>query len=341
MPELKGNIALTPAIQMAIPANLPGRLAALKLIGNDNDLGGLLVLSSGPLTAQTDLTALQIEQVRLPPPIDTSAVATDPVQDLSQDGLTAAVVLEPSQALADLPTGSAARALAVASSQLGVLEGPNNDNKYGDWYGIPHAPYCAMFVSWVLVHAGVPVRVSTAKGFAWCQAGVVWYKAHDRWRTQPRPGDLAFFSWDGSGHAEHVGIVERVIDQHTIGTLEGNTNAGHGGARQGVYRRVRRGGILGYGRPAYVSSGRLEQWTHVAGTHKGPIHEGHFNCPTVSDWQRQMNTRHYGLTVDGDFGPMSQSAVQQFQQLHDLPKTGVLTAVEFLAAYYAPLVHPQ
>ena len=36
----------------------------------------------------------------------------------------------------------------MAISQLGYTEGPNNDTKYGDWYGLPNQPWCAMFVSW-------------------------------------------------------------------------------------------------------------------------------------------------------------------------------------------------
>ena len=36
----------------------------------------------------------------------------------------------------------------IARTQLGFVEGPNNESPYGTWYGEPNQPYCAMGVSW-------------------------------------------------------------------------------------------------------------------------------------------------------------------------------------------------
>ena len=37
--------------------------------------------------------------------------------------------------------------IGVAKTQIGYREGNNNDTKYGDWYGLPNQPWCAMFIS--------------------------------------------------------------------------------------------------------------------------------------------------------------------------------------------------
>ena len=43
----------------------------------------------------------------------------------------------------------------IALSQKGYKEGPNNDTKYGAWYGLNYNPWCAMFVSWCADQIGI------------------------------------------------------------------------------------------------------------------------------------------------------------------------------------------
>lgn len=117
----------------------------------------------------------------------------------------------------------------IARKEAGYIEGPNNDNKYGQWYGMNHAPYCAMFVSWVFAEAGLNslVAATTSKGFSYCPDGLSWFQKKgqivDKYSGQP--GDIVFFSW--SGHtAEHVGIIV-AASKDGITTVEGNTSADH------------------------------------------------------------------------------------------------------------------
>ena len=117
----------------------------------------------------------------------------------------------------------------IARQEAGYLEGPDNQNKYGEWYGLNHAPYCAMFVSWVFAQAGLSsiVSATTPKGFSYCPAGLAWFQKNgcivDKYKAQP--GDIVFFSW--SGHtAEHVGIIV-AASADGITTMEGNTSADH------------------------------------------------------------------------------------------------------------------
>ena len=59
---------------------------------------------------------------------------------------------------------SKAKAYADAKYQ----EGKNNDTIFGEWYGLNHQPWCAMFVSKCFDEAGLVklVAASGKKGFA-------------------------------------------------------------------------------------------------------------------------------------------------------------------------------
>ena len=100
----------------------------------------------------------------------------------------------------------------IAQTQIGFIEGPNNENPYGTWYGIPNESYCAMGVSWVFAQAGLSslVAAQTPKGFAYCPAGLTWFQKKSRvvGKYDAQPGDLVFYSWSGNGVADHVEIVE-------------------------------------------------------------------------------------------------------------------------------------
>ena len=100
----------------------------------------------------------------------------------------------------------------IAQQQVGFIEGPNNENPYGSWYGLPNEPYCAMGVSWCFAQVGLSALVAaqTDKGFAYCPAGLTWFQKKGRVvdKYSAQPGDLVFYSWGGNGVADHVEIVE-------------------------------------------------------------------------------------------------------------------------------------
>lgn len=54
-----------------------------------------------------------------------------------------------------------------------------------------------------------------------------WFQSHGQWAdrnyTDIAPGDAIFFDWDGSGDADHVGIVVGV-ENGTVYTVEGNSS---------------------------------------------------------------------------------------------------------------------
>ena len=127
----------------------------------------------------------------------------------------------------------AADVLAIAKSQLGYRESTRNyivteDNemkgytRYGAWYGIPYGDWCAMFVSFCLHYAGVEEMPLDANCPNWVKALQEQDLYQTHWDYIPQPGDIIFFDWENDGRANHVGIVEEVIDTDVV-TIEGNS----------------------------------------------------------------------------------------------------------------------
>jgi len=138
--------------------------------------------------------------------------------------------------------GVGARMVALARGELGVSEAPpgSNDGPRIAVYrsavpGGPVGPWCAYFVSWVARQAGAPLG-ERGQGFASVDQLWAWAQRAGRAAAadaQPRPGDLVV--WD-----EHVGIVEAVLPDGRIKTIEGNTS-------DRVAERVHdRAGIVGF-----------------------------------------------------------------------------------------------
>ena len=148
--------------------------------------------------------------------------------------------------------------IEIAQRQIGYKEGPNNANKYGAWYGMDNQPWCAMFVCWCAMQAGV--SDSIIPKMAYVPNIVDWYKAKGLYRNKklysPRTGDIVFF-----GNSSHVGLVESVSG-NTVVTIEGNTSEhGDNPNGDGVYRRyhgIADGWIMGYACPAYEEEAKME-----------------------------------------------------------------------------------
>lgn len=176
-------------------------------------------------------TALQPPQAA-PPAAAASSPSTSFSSVLGQTALAGRV-----------PVGrGAAGALAAAAGEVGQAEQPpgSNDSPRIAEYrsavpGGPVGPWCAYFVSWAARQAGVPLG-DRGEGFASVDALYAWAQRSGRAvpasAGPPSPGDLIV--WD-----EHVGIVEAVLPDGTIKTIEGNSSdqvarrtypAGGGGA---------------------------------------------------------------------------------------------------------------
>ncbi|HEX7355251.1 MAG TPA: GH25 family lysozyme [Mycobacteriales bacterium] len=141
-------------------------------------------------------------------------------------------------------------AMQVAESQLG------NADPSAYWNLVwPDRPavavdWCAIFVSWCFATAGVPLpkmdETAVTSGFAYCPDAETWAKQQGHWSETPSVGDVVLYCWDGSGTAQHTGIVTAVNADGSVSTVEGNTVTATD-PTYGVYAQTRSGpDILGY-----------------------------------------------------------------------------------------------
>ena len=120
--------------------------------------------------------------------------------------------------------------LNVARSQLGFHAGAQDENPYGDWYGIKNASYCAMGVSWCFAQVGLSslIAAQTLKGFAYNPAALPWFQRQGLVvnKYQGQPGDLVFYDWNSDGVVDHVELLEAASPDGitTIGFNTGNPN---------------------------------------------------------------------------------------------------------------------
>jgi peptidoglycan hydrolase-like protein with peptidoglycan-binding domain len=212
---------------------------------------------------------------------------------------------------------TANQVLDIARGELGTEEVPwgSNKVKYSYWYPMPGYPWCAMFVSWVLDHAGI-------EGFkhASTPRGAELFRSAGRWTETPQPGDVVYFDFpDSEPRIQHVGFVEHVGD--LITTIEGNTYMTHDDNEGKVMRRERpRSFIVGYGRPPYDGQGHVLGLSRIAKKTSFTLGD---SGADVEMWQRQLNAvLEVDLNIDGDFGPATLEATKRFQREHDLEVDG-------------------
>lgn len=156
--------------------------------------------------------------------------------------------------------------VATAENEVGFVEGPNNDTKYGDACGMPNCEWCHAFVAWCARQVGVPKTVIPNYTGSWDvqdffeTAGVFHLR---RSGYAPQPGDLFFGTEDGVG-VSHGGIIAAVDSQY-IYTIHGNhpdTVEAQAFALTDTY-------ILGYANPNYGTSGHdwPTSWTNNGTNH--------------------------------------------------------------------------
>jgi hypothetical protein len=159
-----------------------------------------------------------------PPPVSgqPSAVSATAPTTFS-NALTAAAAPSP---VAGGDSGS--RMVQIARNEIGQSEQPPGSNesaRIADYRSatqgaVAGAPWCAYFVSWVANQAGVPLG-DQGQGFGSVDQLYAWAQRTGRAYTaasgQPQPGDLVVFH-------EHVGMVESVLPNGQIRTIEGNSS---------------------------------------------------------------------------------------------------------------------
>lgn len=164
------------------------------------------------------------------------------------------------------------KVISIAKNEVGYLEkksnkslnsktanaGTKNYTKYGKWYGLNPAFWCAMFISWLFYKAYGTTNGKKVLGCfsASCENIRKKFKANKRYYTNnPKAGDIVFFCGSRHSGANHIAIIHQVANGR-IYTVEGNTSGASGVVDNGggVSKKsysIGNSKILGYGRPAY------------------------------------------------------------------------------------------
>lgn len=150
-------------------------------------------------------------------------------------------------------------ALKRAIAEIGTTENPPESNvtRYGEWYGEPGVPWCAIFATYCYEHAADDLFTS-------CDSFVSLADSNgndDRWdyvpwivsdarngryglsvTSSPKPGDLVCYDWGssgGDGTYDHVGLFEEWKGGSEFTAIEGNTSVDNNSNGGQVMRRTR------------------------------------------------------------------------------------------------------
>ncbi|MGZ4267352.1 MAG: CHAP domain-containing protein [Solirubrobacteraceae bacterium] len=175
----------------------------------------------------------QLEAALFPTAAAQTTTPTADTTSLTGTGMTGATfasTLQGAMATQGVTSGSGAgnAMVQIAESQIGQSEQPpgSNDGPAISMYRTATAgtaggePWCAYFASWVAKQAGEPIG-SSGQGLGY--VGDIWSWAQQTGRAipngpgvTPTPGDLIVFG------DHHVGIVDKVLPNGDIQTIEGN-----------------------------------------------------------------------------------------------------------------------
>ena len=123
--------------------------------------------------------------------------------------------------------------------EVGYKEGPNNDNKYGKWFGLNHQPWCCILQIWNIYLCG---GANLVKKTASCGSLYSWAMAKGYLTNNPLPGDLMIMTFTKSKPHAHTGLVIGRDNSGAVICVEGNTAPDSKGSQDngdGVYIKKR------------------------------------------------------------------------------------------------------
>lgn len=216
------------------------------------------------------------------------------------------------------------KVIDTARSEIGTTESPLNSNKtpYGAWYGLNGYAWCAMFVSWCFDKAGVPLgHIDDAKGYRYCPSAFNYWKSTQQLTSNPQPGDIVLFDWEGDGKCDHTGIfVKDNGDGRMFTAIEGNTSWSNNSNGGEVMERKRYyAGVKAFVNPACYGN------TVFA---PPPVEYKYGDAgSSVQEFQRKLHDLGYKITVDGEYGPETRKIVKEFQKDQGQDITGKVTGI--------------
>ncbi len=205
------------------------------------DASTVALCGRSPGVMSLDVTIARVAQLEtaFSPPVATTATATTTAPAVSTTAATGAgsstfanqlqgaLATGGVQPVAGTGGGSGAM-VQIAQAEVGQAEQPpgSNDSARIAQYrsavqgASAGEPWCAYFASWVAQQAGIPLG-NQGQGFGY--VGDIWNWAQQTGRAipngpgvVPHPGDLILFG------DHHVGIVEKVLPNGGVQTIEGN-----------------------------------------------------------------------------------------------------------------------
>lgn len=149
------------------------------------------------------------------------------------------------------------KTLDIARAYIGTKENPKNSNNvlfntwfYGKTVSGQEYPWCMAFCQYICAMAGIKLPIRTASCGDLMRAS----KKENMWVVRDfKPGDICIFDWSGKQKTtNHCGIVEEVVPDMGVVTIEGNTSTSDNSNGGEVMRRTRANKyIVGAVRPIY------------------------------------------------------------------------------------------
>ena len=201
--------------------------------------------------------------------------------------------------------------ISTARKHLGYHEECDNHTIFASAYDFDQRlygfdmsglPWCDFFVDWCfMVTFGFDLGSSMTYQFAGCSgascaASAGYYKDHRAWFQNPEVGDQIFFYV--SGWINHTGIVSDVCGNQ-IRTIEGNSSE----AVNENWYSITDQSIAGYGRPNWNAAARFD-----------PDNINPYD-PIPADFTPTFDSY---LDADGEYGPLTESTVRDFQKAFGL-----------------------
>ena len=233
-----------------------------------------------------------------------------------------------------------------AKSAFSKNKGSANYTYPGYLCGVQAQPWCAAMVTTAILEACGADKTAAKEimygVFPYVNCAQVWDAAPDNkkyWshyqrftlgkgsRTdyRPKPGDIIIFTDNGSTRS-HTGMVY-AVDSKYVYTIEGNSG---NMCRKRSYL-LTSSYIYGWIRPQYAASTssvttKVEQYGDAINVSAHVLSKG---CagPEVETLQILLNAKdNAGLTVDGELGPATKTAVEAFQKKYWTNPDGIVGA---------------